>query len=715
MNRAWVVIPIMALLVSACGVIGGEIRTDVGTDEKGTFDLELGFAVEKPEDKVNCNASTDLPPGAIVTTEDRGDSIWCTISMPFSNLAQLEELYRGLFKEAMRIDCLTMDSDRLIYDVSLISQASGSDKGEASIPWRVTVPGEVGTNNADEVNGQTLTWYITAFTGTKRLQINVPEDGLCPTGVFDVYLLTDDDGTGTAQLTAPLLKTDAATAALVDALRSAGWRVETPASRTSGQKTFKASLSWNSEDQLAGLASAIPPLAGSDSTFGLNIVEDNATKVMRFDFNSRLDMSKYTAYWKTIDPDSDPPPFRFTYSPPGNRDTVSGAWSDTIALDVVWKSDSTVTRLPLRAVSILEPQLEQEVSPSQVEANLETIKSRFGSEIPVGQIRKDPSLIQSILMTVFSAGTANNMTNWETFACGDYQTRVLDWLDKIRTDPDPAVRAQLAGLDYGPVQAYRGGHQAVVLFPRGTDWHETGTVLDPWPNQRPETFSIVQWGKRFTWGIGVGEGGGEYPHLYGNPPRYPGVEIPSSRAHPRRIGLNSPVAAMVTASDGRRIGRTADGEWVNEIDGADFYAEPRGGEAFSYYFGLPGGDYQLTMVGTADGDFHVLVADENGDLVTYGPQAIGVGETATLPVTMDTIEQRLELPSGETVEPIAVTDDNVADLDFGPAEETAAAVNMPPMVRFGYLALLAACGLIPLGGGMLFWAWRGSRGAKSAD
>jgi hypothetical protein len=317
-------------------------------------------------------------------------------------------------------------------------------------------------------------------------------------------------------------------------------------------------------------------------------------------------------------------------------------------------------------------------------------------------------------MAIFGAGTANNMTNWETFACGDYQTRVLDWLDKIRTDPDPAVRAQLAGLDYGPVQAYRGGHQAVVLFPRGTDWHDTGTVLDPWPNQRPETYSIQQWGERFTWGIGVGEGGGEYPQLFGNPSRYPGVSIPNSRAHPRRIGLNSPVAAMITASDGRRLGRTPEGEWVNEIEGADFYAQPRGQDEFSYSFGLPGGDYELSMVGTADGDFHMLVADENENLITYGPQAIALGEEASLPITMDTIEQPLQLPSGETVEPIAVTDDNVETLDFGPAGSTGGIAEIPPLVRFGYLAALAACGLIPLGGGLLLWAWRGGRGSKHA-
>ena len=713
MLRNLVLIPTLTLIFSACGIIGGEIRTQIGSEESGRVELEIGFVVENPDNKPNCQASEGLASGGSVRTEDRGDSVWCIYTVPFANLAQLEQFYGQIAGEAIQVDCLAMEADQLIYDVRLISEGGGSEESEPA-PWRVTVPGSVGTNNADEVNGQTLTWYIGDFTGAKELQINLPQDGLCPTGFFDIFLLTNDDGTGSAQLTAPLLKTDEATAALVAGLQSAGWSVEVPGSRSSGQKTFNGRLTWDTAEGLAALTNAIPPLAGSDSSFGLTIVEDSATRILRFDFNSRLDMSKYPAYWQALDPEADPPPFRFTYSPPGNRETVSGSWTDSIALNVVWKSDSPSTRLPLRAVSILEPLLEEEISPSQVEANLETIMSRFGDEIPVGQILTNPTRKQSILTAIFGPGTANNMTNWQTFACGDYQTRVLDWLDKIRTDPDPAVRGQLAGLDYGPVQAYRGGHQAVAIFPRGTDWHETGTVLDPWPSQRPETYTIQAWGKRFTWGIGVGEGGGEYPQLFGNPSRYPGVDIPSSRAHPRRIGLNSPVAALVTTTDGRRLGRTPEGEWVNEIEGADFYAEPRSDDAFSYYFGLPDDDYHLTMVGTADGDFHVLVADEDGNLITYGPQAIVAGEEASLPVTTDAFEQPLRLPSGETVAPIAVTEDNVADLDFGPAGSAASNVDIPPMARVAYLTALVLCGVVPFGGLLFFWAWRGRRGTKGS-
>jgi hypothetical protein len=167
--------------------------------------------------------------------------------------------------------------------------------------------------------------------------------------------------------------------------------------------------------------------------------------------------------------------------------------------------DQDPPNIPLRAVSVLQPELEVEIDPELTAELIKELQEKFINEIPSGQVVTNPSLIQSALSALFSPGSANNLTGG-SFACGDYQTRVIRWLDAIRTDPDPAVRAQLAGIDYGPVQAYLGGHQAVVVFPRGTDWRQSGTVLDPWPNQRPEVFTIDRWNKRFTWGVGVGEG-----------------------------------------------------------------------------------------------------------------------------------------------------------------------------------------------------------------
>jgi hypothetical protein len=52
--------------------------------------------------------------------------------------------------------------------------------------------------------------------------------------------------------------------------------------------------------------------------------------------------------------------------------------------------------------------------------------------------------------------------------------------------------------DYGPIQAWYGGHQAVVIYFKGADWKSTGIVLDPWPLQTPKAYSITEWAYMFS-------------------------------------------------------------------------------------------------------------------------------------------------------------------------------------------------------------------------
>ncbi len=273
------------------------------------------------------------------------------------------------------------------------------------------------------------------------------------------------------------------------------------------------------------------------------------------------------------------------------------------------------------------------------------------------------------------------------------------------------MRARLAGLDYGPIQAYNGGHQAVVLFPRGTDWQQTGIVLDPWPNQRPESKPIAAWMERFSWGHGPGEGASDYPHLFGNPPHYAGTRIPVARSHPRRIGVNSPVGVMIVAADGRRLGMDANGDFVVEIEGADFYPTPKGDGEYQWYAGLPEGDYQVTFTGSAAGEAHILVGDENGNVVTYGPQPITAGETADLVLSDAPIDSAALQTSAGPVEPILLTDENVGEMDFGEAVETRTgaswltAQNLGRAVAGVGLLLLCLVALAAIG----FGVWRLTR------
>ncbi|MCD6359760.1 MAG: hypothetical protein J7M38_02775, partial [Armatimonadetes bacterium] len=210
---------------------------------------------------------------------------------------------------------------------------------------------------------------------------------------------------------------------------------------------------------------------------------------------------------------------------------------------------------------------------------------------------------------VVSPGFLNNVysvfndTNDE-YVCGGWQGKVLDMLDAMRQGT-PEERALFQNLDYGPIQAYYGGHQAVVVYPKGTDWRQTGTVLDPWPNQRPETFTIQDWEKRFWFGVGPSSvwenqypltGGSNYPtkHLRITKKHMPILRrctpeqrrqyqalptqaerdafieaLPDSLKKSTAVAVHSPVQMLVVDGMGRRVGWESPTSFVYEIPGTD--------------------------------------------------------------------------------------------------------------------------------------------------
>lgn len=689
-------IPFLLLLVAALAC-RGTTHTVIGEDRSGSVTTALEVPIEDDGDAedVQCDQGDSLPPGATTRREVEGDLVRCVWEAPFGDLQGLRDIYDS-DQEVAVAECLALLDGRLIYDVRLaLDESQSGTVEELSFDWILTSPGPIDSHNADEKEGQTLTWHLREMVGEHHFRVNLTADGKCPTAPFKLTLLVDKEGTGHATLDAPVLPTGPAdTERLIDELRQAGWQVGEPAP---GAATFEARRTWGSEAELESIFLTLPPLAGSGTSFRLVLEEDPATGVRGYLFSGNFEMQGYAGYWEAINPRLQVPEFTFEYFPPGTVDTIGGDWTDNAQLQLRWAPSSPVYRVPLRAKSIYDPQLSEQLSPEELEEKLDHLRERFGDEIPVGQILQNPSLIQAGLMPIFGPGIANNMTNWTQFACGDYQTKILAWLDEMRTHPDPEVRAQLAGLDYGPIQAYAGGHQAVVIFPRGTNWEESGTVFDPWPSQRPQTFSMDEWRTRFRWGHGVGEEGERYPHMYGGSPAYP-TNVANNRLHPRRIGVNSPVAALVTDQDGHRLGMLPNGEYVNEIPGADFYPLPKGDSEHQWYFGLPEGDYDLTLTGTGEGDVHVVVADENEQVVTYGPQPISTGEEASLQLDRNGLDQNFVLPSGERVEPIQVNDSTVEAIDFGQAAEPAdspSTAGLPRSTRLPLLAIMVLCAWAP--------------------
>ncbi len=105
---------------------------------------------------------------------------------------------------------------------------------------------------------------------------------------------------------------------------------------------------------------------------------------------------------------------------------------------------------------------------------------------------------------ITNSGEKNNILDflgypgYAEFACGGYQSKVLNFLTSLKFSEDPCERALLEKWDYGPIQAWWGGHQAVILYPWATSWMDTGLVLDPWIDQTPKVYAVADWAVHFS-------------------------------------------------------------------------------------------------------------------------------------------------------------------------------------------------------------------------
>lgn len=161
---------IASLLLAACSV---NIGTSVTTDGSGELRTEIGFTAEEKQSLLQLSSgSTEnlcdslqsegqgLPPDATFTQEERGDETYCVTAQPFDNLDELTQLYGEM--DGVTINELSLENGKFVYDVDVdFSDAEAAGLFSLSFDWRLTVPGAVGENNADEVEGQTLIWKLT--------------------------------------------------------------------------------------------------------------------------------------------------------------------------------------------------------------------------------------------------------------------------------------------------------------------------------------------------------------------------------------------------------------------------------------------------------------------------------------------------------------------------------------------------------------------------
>lgn len=190
-----ILVILLALLASACTF---QFSTTVNEDGTGKFVTEFGLTTEEisqleafggesfddlcTEDEF----TTGGPEGATVVQEERGDEIWCVATLPFTNLSELEAAYSEM---DVQINTLSLTEDEFIYDVTF--DMGGGEEGDLSalaamgvelnMHWQVVTPGRVVEHNADEVDGDVLTWNLDP-TGTANIMVrsNVGGGGFNP-------------------------------------------------------------------------------------------------------------------------------------------------------------------------------------------------------------------------------------------------------------------------------------------------------------------------------------------------------------------------------------------------------------------------------------------------------------------------------------------------------------------------------------------------------
>lgn len=123
------------------------------------------------------------------------------------------------------------------------------------------------------------------------------------------------------------------------------------------------------------------------------------------------------------------------------------------------------------------------LNPKTAQSPMDSLLAIYRARIPKGLVSTGPQ------NNILSVGDAR----YDGFCCGGYQKKVLDLLDELRYSADLQERTLMDAFDYGPIEGLAGAHQAVVIYPKGTDWEKTGTVLDPWLNQAPSVYSIASW------------------------------------------------------------------------------------------------------------------------------------------------------------------------------------------------------------------------------
>jgi len=168
---AWILV-----LIFLAGCHKLEATTSIKPNGSGELQTGVGFSVEERanvEKQYNnaqdfCNTA-QTPENVTVTEEQRGDETWCVTTTPFKSLEGLRSLYAQ--RTGITINRLEISDGKFYYDVDIDTLSEGSSFASLTeITWSVVLPGSPISHNADQENGNTLTWTPALKSGIVNLQ-----------------------------------------------------------------------------------------------------------------------------------------------------------------------------------------------------------------------------------------------------------------------------------------------------------------------------------------------------------------------------------------------------------------------------------------------------------------------------------------------------------------------------------------------------------------
>ena len=181
-------IKMLALVISVFLLAGChklEVTTKVEQNGSGELKTGVGFSAEERTniEKQNNNAqdfcnTSQTSKGVTVVEEQRGDETWCITTTKFKDLEELRSLYEQ--RTGIRINRLEIADGKFYFDIDMDTLSETSNfSALTDITWVVVLPGAPIEHNADQADGNTLTWTVTPKSENVKLRAEseVPKGG----------------------------------------------------------------------------------------------------------------------------------------------------------------------------------------------------------------------------------------------------------------------------------------------------------------------------------------------------------------------------------------------------------------------------------------------------------------------------------------------------------------------------------------------------------